>query len=220
MNIVLVCLSKPNELLRTHLHDGVHHVFVCVWSSGRALTSPTPPDIVVLDAIRMSEGQCVSVVQSIRAQGVSVPLIVVTPHDASARLRVCLLNYGADDCISVHHMRGELIARLLLLSRRERTQRFHELTMRAGNVSLDIETHTVIRGTYHVPLTKFEYSILEYLFFRRPAIATQEEILSYVQDGSTKESDVLYTHIHNIRKKLAPSDIVKTVSGCGFLISE
>ena len=78
----------------------------------------------------------------LRADGLSVPLLVVAQH-LSARDRISVLDAGADDVLAQPFLLGELLARIRALGRRSPV--LQPRLLQAGDLSLD-RGHWVLQG--------------------------------------------------------------------------
>ncbi|MFL6022949.1 MAG: response regulator transcription factor, partial [Marmoricola sp.] len=124
------------------------------------------PDAVVMD-VMMPRLDGIETTRALRSVGNHVPILVLTARDAVGD-RVEGLDAGADDYLTKPFALEELLARLRALLRRvspdpgdpDEHLAFADLTM-------DLASREVRRGTRLMELTRTEFSLLE-LFLRRP----------------------------------------------------
>ena len=77
-----------------------------------------------------------------------------------------------------------------------------------------------------VDLTEKEYGLLEYFITNNRRVLTKAAIAEHIwgdEYGQVSDYDFIYTHIKNLRKKLADSgsgDYIKTVHGSGYRFTD
>ena len=89
-----------------------------------------------------------------------VPILILTARDA-LESRVEGLDSGADDYLVKPFERQELLARMRALLRRRPPR--GSAPLRVGDLTLNADTHEVVRGERAVDLTQREFELLEYL---------------------------------------------------------
>lgn len=177
-------------------------------------------DTILLDySLPKKDG--LRVCKEIRSAGKSTPIIFLTVID-DLETKIAALNSGADDYMVKPFAFEELHARLKAISRRP-AMRTQKGTLTAGDISLDLDTHTVTRAGVEIHLTKKEFGVLEYLLRHKGAVVSRILILEHVW---TADSDILSntieTHIRNIRKKLnlpGKPDLIRNIAGRGYLMT-
>lgn len=161
-----------------------------------------------------------AVCRDIRAAGKTTPIIFLSINDAT-ETKVAALNSGADDYLVKPFSFEELQARLRALNRRPHTTKKQILTL--GDIILDIDSHTVTRAGYKIPLTRKEFGVLEYLMQHQGTVVSRVLIMEYVWTADTDLlSNTVETHISNVRKKLGVSngpDYITNIPGRGYVIS-
>src|SRR3712207_1408513 len=116
------------------------------------------PDLVVLD-LGLPKLDGMEVARRLRADG-DVPILMLTARDA-LESRVEGLDSGADDYLVKPFERQELLARLRALLRRRPPR--GPASMSVGDLSLNPDTHEVLRASRAIELTQREFELLEYL---------------------------------------------------------
>ena len=114
-----------------------------------------PPAVVVLD-VTMPDLDGVSVVRRMRADGLDVPVCMLSARDEVSD-RVAGLQAGADDYLVKPFALDELLARLRALLRRTTDGAG---TLRFADLELDPGTREVRRGGEAVELTRTEFALL------------------------------------------------------------
>ena len=126
---------------------------------GYFLATSEPFDAIVLD-LGLPGRSGLEILSGLRAQGVRVPVLVLTARD-SIEDRVLGLNTGADDYLVKPFAFAELAARLRALLRRGRPD--EQVRLRLADLDVDPLTRTVRRNEQTIDLTTREFELLEYL---------------------------------------------------------
>ena len=162
-------------------------------------------DGIILD-IMMPKKDGIEVLQKLRADGVSTPVMLLTAK-SEIEDRVNGLNAGADDYLPKPFATAEFLARVKALSRRSGSYTSNDIV--CGNTSLSCETYE-LKCDGAVQLNNKEFQIME-LFMRNP-----RRILDMDADTA---SDVVYTYVGFLRRKLRSigADIeIRTARGAGY----
>lgn len=158
-----------------------------------------------------------SVLQTLRARGDRVPVLVLTARDQVAD-RIRGLDTGADDYVVKPFDLDELAARLRALVRR--SQGRAAACLYHGDIVLDPAARSVTLKGEAVSLTGREFDLLQTLLDAAGRVLTRrmlEEQLYAWGDGV--DSNALEVHVHHLRRKLG-SDLIRTVRGVGYLVEE
>ncbi len=169
---------------------------------------------VVLD-IMLPQKDGLAVCRDLRAQNISIPILMLTAKDAIPD-KITGLNVGADDYLVKPFSFDELVARLHVLMRRTRSVYTHELNL--NNIRLNPLTRRVFKNDKEVKFTQKEFAILAY-FMRNPdRVLNRQEILDHVWDYDfTTFSNLVDVKIKNLRKKIDPKGkIIETVWNVGY----
>jgi two-component system response regulator MprA len=187
--------------------------------SGLKAARDTPPDLVILDVMLPGlDGW--EVCRRLRAAG-AVPILMLTAKD-SVPDRVKGFESGADDYVIKPFAFEELIARVRALLRRTRTS--EETVVRFADLTLNVTTREVTRGSRRIDLTTKEFDLL-YFFMRHPRQVLTRELIydriwGYDFGG---ESNILEVYIRYLRTKLEQRDeprLIQTVRGVGYALRE
>lgn len=175
-------------------------------------------DLILLD-LMLPEMDGATVTQKVRAEGVTVPIIMVTGRSETEH-KVDLLNKGADDYIIKPYSFDELLARITSVLRRPTLTQPVILTV--GPIEMDTSTRIVRKSGVEVSLTLKEFALLE-CFMRQPyKVLSREKLFDHVWDfNALTLSNVLDVHMKNLRKKLEdPGEhLFETVRGVGYRLS-
>jgi two-component system OmpR family response regulator len=173
-------------------------------------------DAVVLDVmLPFMDGW--KVLQQLRAEGHTVPVLVLTARD-TLRDRVTGLDLGADDYLVKPFELDELHARLRALVRRAVGKANPVIDL--GEVQLDTTKRTVLKSGQPVLLTPREYSLLQLLAMHRGELVSRNMIYDHMFDEEDDTlSNLIDVHVSNLRKKLG-RDFIVTRRGHGYLIGD
>ncbi len=193
--------------LRNNLEIEGHAVEVA--SDGRAgleAARTHDPDLMILD-LMLPELDGYRVLQSLRAEGRNVPVLILTARGEEAD-KVLGFRMGADDYVTKPFGVLELLARVEALLRRvsqngsagaptgPEVERF-------GDVEVDPAARCVFRGGVEVPLTPKEFDLLLALVRRRGAVASRLGLMREVWGHrAAVASRTVDTHIAELRRKL------------------
>ena len=176
------------------------------------------PDLIVLD-IMMPKMDGYDFMRLHRKER-ETPIILLTAK-VEADDRVLGLELGADDYVTKPFRPRELVARIRAVLRRAGQTQPSAQVLRAADVTLDRETHTVEVNGQFVDLTPSEFDLLAALMSVPGRAYTRLELLDRIQgvayEGYERTIDV---HIKNLRAKLEPNSrnprYVQTVYGVGY----
>ncbi|WP_272653315.1 MULTISPECIES: response regulator transcription factor [Microbacterium] len=179
------------------------------------------PDALVLD-VMMPDLDGMSVLRRLRESGNLVPVVFLTAKDAVAD-RIAGLTAGGDDYVTKPFSLEEVIARLRAVIRRAGQVRAddEQAILRVGDLSLNEDSHEVIRGEDEIELTATEFELLRYLMRNERRVLSKAQILDRVwsYDFGGKSS-VVELYISYLRKKIdaGRTPLLHTVRGVGYMI--
>jgi DNA-binding response OmpR family regulator len=175
------------------------------------------PDLVVLD-LGLPKLDGIEVARRLRADG-DVPILMLTARDA-LESRVEGLDSGADDYLVKPFERQELLARLRALLRRRPPRGSASMTV--GDLSLNPDTHEVLRSERPIELTQREFELLEYLMRNERIVVPRqrllEEVWGYDPFATTNTIEVF---VSNLRRKLEAGGeprLLHTIRGAGYVL--
>ncbi|WP_017579354.1 response regulator transcription factor [Nocardiopsis valliformis] len=172
-------------------------------------------DLMLLD-LGLPDTDGFDVLRRVRSLGVDVPVVILTARDG-VRDTVTGLEIGADDYVTKPFRFEELLARVRL---RMRTERTADLTvLRAGGLSLDLRTRRVAVGEDSIDLTAREFALLELLMRHQGQVMTRQQMLSHVWGYDYDPgSNVVDVFVRALRRKVGSERIV-TVRGMGYRLT-
>lgn len=156
------------------------------------------------------------VLKSFRESGGSAPVLFLTARDGVAD-RVRGLDAGADDYICKPFDFEELLARVRALLRRKAA--IAAMTLRYGDVSVDLTTQRVKRADVVIEVTAKEYSLLIYFLQNPERVLTRTRLYEHVWgDHYDGLSNTLEVHVMELRRKLEAvgERLIQTVRGRGY----
>jgi len=173
-------------------------------------------DLVILD-LGLPRLDGLSVLKQARAQGKSLPVLVLTARDA-IQDRIDGLDSGADDYLIKPFDTTELKARIRALLRRSSGRSQSLISFQ--DIELDPSSQQVSYQDKPVNLTRREYALLHEMI-NQPGHVFTRDILQQLLYGwdDDVESNALEVHIHHLRKKLFPS-LIRTIRGIGYVLDK
>ncbi|HEY3530523.1 MAG TPA: response regulator transcription factor [Nocardioides sp.] len=181
------------------------------------------PDVVVMD-VMMPRLDGIEATKSLRKAGNDVPILVLTARDAVGD-RVEGLDAGADDYLTKPFALQELLARLRALLRRVVPPGDDDFEVLAfADLSMDLATREVKRGTRSMELTRTEFTLLE-MFLRRPRRVLErsfilEEVWGYDFPTTANSLEVYVGYLRRKTEAEGEPRLIHTVRGVGYVLKE
>ena len=181
------------------------------------------PDVVVMD-VMMPRLDGLETTRALRTAGNSVPILVLTARDAVGD-RVEGLDAGADDYLTKPFALQELLARLRALLRRVvPPEDAPDETLTFADLSMNVATREVTRGTRSMELTRTEFALLE-MFLRRPRRVLErsfilEEVWGYDFPTTANSLEVYVGYLRRKTEAEGEPRLLHTVRGVGYVLKE
>ena len=181
------------------------------------------PDVVVMD-VMMPRLDGIEATKALRAAGHDVPILVLTARDAVGD-RVEGLDAGADDYLTKPFALQELLARLRALLRRAVPHEDDTDEMLGfADLTLDLASREVRRGSRLIELTRTEFTLLE-MFLRRPRRVLErsfilEEVWGYDFPTTANSLEVYVGYLRRKTEAEGESRLLHTVRGVGYVLRE
>ncbi len=172
-------------------------------------------ELIVLD-LRLPDGFGLALCRELRAEGSTVPILLLTALSQVA-LRVEGLDAGADDFLAKPFAVAELRARVRALGRRGTLPR--GLTYTCEDVVLDFAGRHATRAGEDVAITAREWAILEILVRRAGRVVSRSELLESVWgEASETASSSMEVLVGRLRRKLG-AELIRTLRGEGYALA-
>lgn len=179
-----------------------------------------PFDAIISDR-RLPDGDGLDLVKELRAQGNSVPVLMLTALGLPKE-RVTGLEAGADDYLPKPFSLFELLARVKALLRRSSGPA--GLMLETGNVKLDTLHDTVNVGGKAANFGKREVVLLRHLMQRAGQVVGKDVLeRALYGDAGPDSRNALEVATHRLRKLLVTHKAtvgIVTVRGIGYLLEE
>jgi len=212
--------AEEDTMIGEAVHGGLRREgFAVDWvrdgaAAERALSSETY-DACLLD-LGLPRKEGLEVLRNLRRSGSTLPVVVLTAHDAIAD-RVVGLDAGADDYVVKPFDLAELAARIRAVTRRK-SGRAQPLLEHAG-VTLDPATREVRRDGAAVALSPREFAVLQALLEHPGRILSRAQLEERLYGwGEEVESNVVEVHVHTLRRKLG-TGFIRNVRGVGYRLA-
>lgn len=172
-------------------------------------------DIIILD-LNLPRLSGLSLLREIRAAGITTPVLVLTARD-SLEDRIKGLDSGADDYHTKPFDLEELSARIRALHRRHSSNRAAPL-LTYRDIELDPSSFSVTLKGQAVNLSRREFSLLQKLLENAGHVLSRDSLNQCLYGWDDEiDSNTLEVHIHNLRKKLAGINFIRTIRGVGYM---
>ena len=221
MPTILIIEDEPElvKVLRSYLEQAGFDVLTAYrGDSGLSMWEHKRPDLVILD-LNLPGMDGLDVAREIRRRG-DTPLIMVTARVEEAD-RLIGLELGADDYILKPFSPREVVARVRAVLRRATTAPVTPSVLRAGDLEIDPDSHTVTNQGVEIDLTPTEFNLLATLAAQPGRVFTRLQLLETTQ-GSAYEGyeRTIDAHIKNLRAKIEKDakvpQYIETVFGIGY----
>jgi len=179
-------------------------------------------DLIIVDRLLPGGVDGLSIVGKLRDLGKKTPVLILSALTSTDE-RVRGLRQGGDDYISKPFAFAELLARIeALLRRAHPAQAGAEL--RVSDLTLDMRTLQVTRGSVPIALQPRELRLLAYLMRNEGQVVTRTMLLEAVWDCHfDPQTNVIDVQISRLRSKVdkgfSPA-LIHTVRGVGYLLGE
>ena len=193
----------------TNGEDGLH----------LALTEPY--DLAIID-LMLPKLDGLSLIEGLRKKKKTLPIIILSAK-RTVDDRVKGLNIGGDDYLTKPFAFSELLARVQALIRRSSNISDPSI-LTVADLTLNIQTRNVSRGTEEIELQPLEFSLLEYLMRNAGNVVSKTMIMEHVWDYNfNPQTNVVEARICCLRDKIDKNfekKLIKTVRGVGYVLKE
>jgi len=187
---------------------------------GSFLSDINPYDLIILD-ILLPKVDGLTLCREIRKKKSEAPILMLTAKDA-VKDKVLCLESGADDYLTKPFAFEEFLARVAVLLRRKKKDKWPHL--KVCDLELDQLKHMVKRSGKEIPLSAKEYILLEYLMQNANQVVTRTMISEHVWnedfDSFTNVVDVHISHLRNKIDKDFKKPLIQSIRGSGYSLKE
>ncbi|WP_102194198.1 response regulator transcription factor [Microbacterium aurantiacum] len=219
---ILVVDDEPNirDLLSTGLSFAGFSVKTV--ANGAATISAVleeEPDLIILD-VMLPDMNGFSVTKRLRGAGFTAPILFLTAKDGTDD-KIEGLNAGGDDYVTKPFSLDEIVARAQAILRRT-MQADEESIIRAGELSMDQDTHDVHVGKEPIELSPTEFKLLRYLMLNPNRVLSKAQILDHVWEYDFNgDAGIVESYISYLRRKIDPhteESLIQTKRGFGYML--
>jgi two-component system OmpR family response regulator len=160
-----------------------------------------------------------SLVKQLRTEGNQTPVLFLTTMSGIDD-RVTGLNGGGDDYLTKPFALAELLARVNAITRRGDSH--PPVTLRVGDLEMDLIRRIVHRGGKPVELQPQEFKLLEYMLRNAGRLVTRSMLLENVWDlHFDPRTNIVETHMSRLRGKMDRGhevELIHTIRGNGYIL--
>jgi two-component system, OmpR family, response regulator len=190
-------------------------------NEGLALALTESYDTAIID-IMLPKLDGLSLIAEMRRNKVTTPVIILSVK-GSVEDRVKGLQTGSDDYLTKPFAFSELLARVQALIRRA-SGATEPTRITLGNLSINLLTREVTRGSKKIDLQPMEFSLLEYLMRNAGRVVSKTMIMEHVWDYNfDPQTNIVEARICRLRDKIDrdfPEKLINTVRGVGYVLKE
>lgn len=218
---ILIVEDEP-ELLKNIVKYLQFEHFICEtasdYSTARQKISSFDYDCILLD-VNLPGGNGLDLLDELMRLGKSEGVIIISAKD-SIDDRVKGLRLGADDYLVKPFHFAEMNARVSAVIRRRHLEGKNIIVIH--NITIDFQAKTVYVENAPVDLTKSEFDLLLFFAINKNRVISKNSISEHLLGSAFNHFgnyDFLYTHIKNLKRKLAQAgamDCIKSVYGSGY----
>ncbi|MGO1412852.1 MULTISPECIES: response regulator transcription factor [unclassified Microbacterium] len=178
------------------------------------------PDMIVLD-VMLPDMNGFSVTKRLRDAGYTAPILFLTAKDETED-KIKGLNAGGDDYVTKPFSLDEIVARIQAILRRTMLNEEEEQVIRAGELTMDQDTHDVYVGDTHIELSPTEFKLLRYLMLNPNRVLSKAQILDHVWEYDFNgDAGIVESYISYLRRKIDPQasePLIQTKRGFGYML--
>lgn len=174
-------------------------------------------DLIILD-VGLPGIDGFEVLRRLRSEHGANRVLILTAR-SELKDRVAGLQLGADDYLPKPFAMPELVARVSALGRRYAEE--PRLTLRVGDLTLDLVNHEAYRGTQRLDLSARELTLLKVLMREPRRVFTRTELCERVWEHPHEyDTKLVEVFIGRLRKKIGDPPLIRTVRHVGYSIRE
>lgn len=181
------------------------------------------PNLIVLD-LNLPGRSGLEVLRLVREKACDLRVLILTSHN-EVEDRIIGLRKGADDYLGKPFSIGELEARIEVLLRRG-VPAEEATTLSLADLSLDQQSHTVLRSGRKLVLTQKEFSLLLYLLQHKGRVVSRDMLSRDVWHETSRFTpldNVIDVQMNRLRQKVDDpfaQRLLHTIRGVGYSLRE
>lgn len=175
-------------------------------------------DCILLD-LMLPDGDGLKLLEILRQENKQDGVIIISAKDAIED-KISGLKLGADDYLPKPFHLSELGARIYSIIRRKKFGSSN--TLEINELRIDLLSKSVNVANTAVPLTKKEFDLLLFLIGNKNRVISKAALAEHLSGDMADmmdNYDFVYSHIKNLKKKLAEAgceDYIRTSYGMGY----
>jgi two-component system, OmpR family, copper resistance phosphate regulon response regulator CusR len=190
---------------------------------GSKMAAATDYDLIILD-INLPSLNGYEVCKNIRQRDPHIPILMLTALGETED-KIEGFEVGADDYIVKPFDLRELLARIYVFLKRTHSEgEIQQNILRVGNLELNLDAKTIVRGGQSIDLTPKEFALLEYLIKNKGRTISKNEIAEKAWELQfDNTTNVVEVYINFLRKKIDrdfDTKLIHTKSGMGYVLKE
>lgn len=178
-------------------------------------------DAAIID-IMLPKRDGLSLIEELRRHKGKLPVIILSAK-RTVDDRIKGLQSGSDDYLVKPFAFAELLARVQALIRRA-SGTLEPTSLKVGEVSMDLLTREVRRGTRIINLPHLDFALLEYLMRNAGRVVSKTMIMEHVWDYNFDPmTNVVEVRICRLRDRIDKGfdkKMIHTVYGAGYVFKE
>lgn len=219
---MLVLLVEDHRLLAETVIDylaleSIEVDYAATGPAGLELAKSQPFDAIILD-VNLPGMDGFTICQKLReSYQIDTPILMLTARD-QLEDKMTGFTKGADDYLVKPFENAELVMRLQALVKRHRGE-VTQKKLEVGDLILDVGSQQVSRAGQAIELSPTCFRILTILVRDYPQVVTREAIEQELWGSDVPDTDVLRSHIYNLRKGVDnpfETAMIQTVKGVGL----
>ena len=200
------------------------HGMVCdisaLGSEGLEVSKLYDYNLVILD-LMLPDMEGLDVLSRLRSSGLKVPILILSGINEDEK-KIHGLSGGADDYLTKPFNQDELVARVKAIIRRSEGHATSIITV--GDLSINLEQHSVVYKGEAVYLTNKEQNVIEILALKKNNVIPKEVLINSLYNGMDEpEMKIIDVFICKMRKKLMKitgENFIETVWGRGYYLKD
>jgi two-component system, OmpR family, response regulator len=163
-----------------------------------------------------------TIIEKIRIKKINTPIIILSAK-REVDDRIIGFRKGGDDYLTKPFSFSELLVRIQALIRRSQ-KTGEETKLECDDLSMNLISHSVTRGSENIELQPKEFALLEYLLRNQERVISKtlimENIWDYSFDPQTNIVDVVISRLRSKIDKNFTKKLLHTVRGVGYVLKE